>query len=118
MINFGFDWILYTKNIDYKTRYFDTLSDLQFSPYVPIQLIPVVVERSKGTPTGTSRLRASILQDWTHHTFISCFLHILRAEEKSSPQETKGLLALARKSIDGNETSKKKERIKCLPVKP
>ena len=33
--------------------------------------------------------RASILQDWTHHTFISCFLHILGAGEKSSPQETK-----------------------------
>ena len=39
-----------------KTRYFDILSDLQFSPYVPIQLIPVGVERSNGTPTGTSRL--------------------------------------------------------------
>ena len=39
-----------------KTRYFDTLSDLQFSPYVPIQLIPVGVERSNGTPAGTSRL--------------------------------------------------------------
>ena len=39
-----------------KTRYFDTLSDLQFSPYVPIQLIPVGVERSNGTPTGISRL--------------------------------------------------------------
>ena len=25
----------------------------------------------------------------THHTFISCFLHILGAGEKSSPQETK-----------------------------
>ena len=33
--------------------------------------------------------RASILQDWTHHTFISCFLHISGAGEKSSPQETK-----------------------------
>ena len=33
--------------------------------------------------------RASILQDWTYHTFISCFLHILGAGEKSSPQETK-----------------------------
>ena len=33
--------------------------------------------------------RASILQDWTHHTFISCFLHILGAGEKGSPQETK-----------------------------
>ena len=33
--------------------------------------------------------RASILQDWTHHTFISCFLHSLGAGEKSSPQETK-----------------------------
>ena len=32
---------------------------------------------------------ASILQDWTHHNFISCFLHILGAGEKSSPQETK-----------------------------
>ena len=31
-------------------------SDLQFSPYVPIQVIPVGVERSNGTPTGTSRL--------------------------------------------------------------
>ena len=39
-----------------KARYFDTLFDLQFSPYVPIQLIPVGVERSNGTPTGTSRL--------------------------------------------------------------
>ena len=39
-----------------KTQYFDTLSDLQFSPYVPIQLIPVGVERSNGTPMGTSRL--------------------------------------------------------------
>ena len=38
------------------TRYFDTLSYLQFSPYVQIQLIPVGVERSNGTPTGTSRL--------------------------------------------------------------
>ena len=27
--------------------------------------------------------------DWTHHTFISYFLHILGAGEKSSPQETK-----------------------------
>ena len=33
--------------------------------------------------------RACILQDWTHHTFISCFLHILGAGEKSSPQEFK-----------------------------
>ena len=33
--------------------------------------------------------RASILQDWTHHTFISCFLHILGTGEKSSRQETK-----------------------------
>ena len=33
--------------------------------------------------------RASILQDWIHHIFISCFLHILGAVEKSSPQETK-----------------------------
>ena len=33
--------------------------------------------------------RASILEDWTHHTFVSCFLHILGAEEKSSPHETK-----------------------------
>ena len=37
-------------------HYFDTLSDLQFSLYVPIQLIPVGVERSNGTPTGTSCL--------------------------------------------------------------
>ena len=29
--------------------------------------------------------RACILQDWTHHNFISCFLHILGAGEKSSP---------------------------------
>ena len=41
-----------------KTQYFDTLSDLQFSPYVPIQLIPVGVERSNGTPTLTSHLRS------------------------------------------------------------
>ena len=33
-----------------------TLSDLQFSPYVPIQLILVGVEKSNGTPTETSRL--------------------------------------------------------------
>ena len=33
--------------------------------------------------------RASILKDWTHHTFISCFLHILGAGEKRSPQNTK-----------------------------
>ena len=33
-----------------------TVSDLQFSPYVPIQLISVGVERSNKTSTGTSRL--------------------------------------------------------------
>ena len=39
--------------------------------------------------------RASILQDLTHHTFLSCFLHILGAEEKSSPQETKGSISFS-----------------------
>ena len=39
--------------------YFDTLSDLQFSPYVLIQLITVGVERSNGTPTGTSRVNSN-----------------------------------------------------------
>ena len=32
------------------------LNYLQISPYVTIQLIPVGVERSNGTLTGTSRL--------------------------------------------------------------
>ena len=34
------------------------MTDFQFSPYVPIQLIPV--ERSNGTPTGTSRLETQM----------------------------------------------------------
>ena len=97
MVNIGFDWILYTQNINYFRRifffsenkkknryiimnllcfsvtsifhviivekqlmkhYFDTLSDLKFSLYVPIQLIPVAVERSNGTPTGNIPSRA------------------------------------------------------------
>ena len=47
-----------------KTRCFDTLSDLQFSPYFPIQLIPVGVEMSNGTPTGTSRLYLTWCTMW------------------------------------------------------
>ena len=43
-----------------RKQYFDTLSDLLFSPYVPIQVIPVGVERSNGTPTGKSRLSMSM----------------------------------------------------------
>ena len=31
----------------------------------------------------------SILKDWSHHTFISCFFHILRARKQSSSQESK-----------------------------
>ena len=40
-----------------KTRYFVVLPDFQFSTLVPIQVIPVGVERSNETPTGTSRKR-------------------------------------------------------------
>ena len=34
--------------------------------------------------------RASILQDWTHQSFIGCFFHILGAEDYSLPQEATG----------------------------
>ena len=44
--------------------------------------------------------RASILQDWTHHTFIGCFLHILGAGEKSSPQETKDSISFSANITD------------------
>ena len=44
--------------------------------------------------------RAPILQYWTHHTFISCFLHILGAGEKSSPQETKCSIGLSANIAD------------------
>ena len=44
---------------------FDTLSDLQFSPYVQIPLIPVDVERSNGTPTGTYCLVKDMLDTLT-----------------------------------------------------
>ena len=60
----NFHAIIVEKQLN-KTQYFDTLSDLQFSPYVPIQLIPVGVERSNGTPTGTSRLGYKVMCDWT-----------------------------------------------------
>ena len=32
---------------------------------------------------------ASILKDWSQHTFISCFFHILRAKKQISSQESK-----------------------------
>ena len=38
--------------------------------------------------------RASILQDLTHHTFISCFLHILGAGERVRLKKPSVLLAL------------------------
>ena len=38
------------KQLTKKTRYFVTLSDFQFSTYVPIQLIPVDVERTNEHP--------------------------------------------------------------------
>ena len=38
-----------------KHNIFFTLSDFQFSTYVPIEVIPVSVARSNGTPMGTSR---------------------------------------------------------------
>ena len=44
--------------------------------------------------------RASILQDWTHQNLISCFLHILGAGEKSSPQETKGTISFSANIAD------------------
>ena len=44
--------------------------------------------------------RAAILQDWTHHTFISCFFHILGAGEKSSPQETNGSISFSANIAD------------------
>ena len=44
--------------------------------------------------------RASILQDWTHHTFISCFLYIWGQEKKSSPQETKGSISFSANIAD------------------
>ena len=44
--------------------------------------------------------RASILLDWTHHTFISCFLSILGTGEKSSPQETKGSISFSANIAD------------------
>ena len=37
---------------------------------------------------------ASILKDWSHHTFISCFFHILRAREQISSQESKSSIGL------------------------
>ena len=52
-----------------KTQYFDTLLVLKFSPYVPIQVIPVGVERSNGAPTGTYRL-AEMLHDVVEHILL------------------------------------------------
>ena len=37
---------------------------------------------------------ASILKDWSHQTFISCFLHILRARKQISSQESKSSIGL------------------------
>ena len=37
---------------------------------------------------------ASILKDWSHHTFISCFFHILRARKQVSSQESKSSIGL------------------------
>ena len=37
---------------------------------------------------------ASILKDWSHHTFISCFFHIFRAREQISSQESKSSVGL------------------------
>ena len=44
--------------------------------------------------------RASILQGWMHHTFISYFLHILGAGEKSLPQETKASISFSANIAD------------------
>ena len=37
---------------------------------------------------------ASILKDWSHHTFISCFFHILRARKQISSQDSKSSIGL------------------------
>ena len=37
---------------------------------------------------------ASILKDWLHHTFISCFFHILRARKQILSQESKSSIGL------------------------
>ena len=63
----------------HKHNFLSQTLPLDFEPF------PILFEAYQdGVPD-----RASILQDWTHHTFISCFLHILGAGEKSLPQETK-----------------------------
>ena len=41
-----------------------------------------------------------------HHSFISCFFHILVAGEKSSPQETKGSVSLSANIADMRIPSK------------
>ena len=41
-----------------------------------------------------------MFQEWTHHSFKSCFFHILGTGENISPQETKGAVSLSANIAD------------------
>ena len=64
---FDYEFTVHFRDINFfiatkNTRYFDKLSDLLFSPYVPTQLIPVGVEWSNGTPSKDRQTCPYLLQ--------------------------------------------------------